>query len=259
MNTNEEFKKTVWNFYKRNKRSFPWRETTDPYKILVSELMLQQTQTERVIPKFNAFISTFPDVKSLANASLQDILKLWSGLGYNRRAMYLHKTVKAILKSGGLFPVAQSELIKLPGVGPYTAGAVRSFAFNKRSVVIETNIRRVYIHFFFPQKEKVADKDIIKIIEDTLPPYDYRNWYYALMDYGAHLAKVTLNPNRRSRHYTKQSKFEGSKRQLRGKIIKLFLVEGKLTENNMVFEDFDSDYVKEVYNELKMEGLVDPD
>lgn len=204
-------------FYKKNKRDLPWRKTYDPYKILVSEVMLQQTQVERVIPKYTAFIKAFPDTSSLARAPLLKVLKLWSGLGYNRRGKYLHEAAKIIAKDGWEG--------KLPGVGPYTRAAVDAFAHNKPGVFIETNIRTVFTHFYFPKKEKVADSDLFPLIELTLKKSNMtpRDFYAALMDYGSHLKKNGVKINKQSRHYTKQKKFEGSERQLRGAIMRELL------------------------------------
>ncbi|WP_428771471.1 A/G-specific adenine glycosylase [Treponema sp. HNW] len=220
-----EFCRSILDFYEREGRDFPWRHTVNPYEILVSEIMLQQTQTERVLPKYLAWLERFPDVESLAAAPLADVLALWSGLGYNRRARFLHEAAKRlnlILKETGRFPDTPEALDALPGIGPYTARAVCTFAFNKPEVFIETNIRSVYIFFFFPDAagREVKDTDLLYLIEQTLYRENPRLWYYALMDYGAALKKKVENPSRKSRHYTKQSRFEGSLRQARGAIIR---------------------------------------
>lgn len=254
----ELFRKTILDYYKKNKRSFPWRETTDPYKILVSEIMLQQTQTDRVVPKFNAFIAEFPDFQSLATAPLPSVLRLWSGLGYNRRALYLQRTAQVVSDNfNGVLPSDEKSLITLPGIGKYTAGAIMAFAFNARTVFIETNIRRVYIHFFFHDGDEIADTQLTPIIERTLPNENYREWYYALMDYGAYLAKTQINPNRRSKHYNKQSPFEGSHRQLRGKVLRLYLSNGEVDTTHTELAQYNTAYVHEVIEELRDEGLVD--
>ena len=220
-----EFRRSILDFYERQGRDFPWRHTVNPYEILVSEIMLQQTQTERVLPKYLAWLERFPDVQTLAAAPLADVLALWSGLGYNRRARFLQQACRLIserIAKGGTFPDTPEELDALPGIGPYTARAVCTFAFNKPEVFIETNIRSVYIFFFFPHQNTkgVADKDLLPLIEKTLYRENPRLWYYALMDYGAALKKKVENPSRKSRHYTKQSRFEGSLRQARGAIIR---------------------------------------
>jgi len=188
--------------------------------------MLQQTQVERVIPKYIAFLRRFPDAKTLARASLPAVFRVWQGLGYNRRAKLLRDAAHEIQKQfGGKFPRTAAELECLPGVGHYTARAVAAFAFNRPEIFIETNIRTVFLHHCFPRRTNVSDTDILPLIRESLirantPPRDF---YAALMDYGSHLKKSGVRLNAKSKHYTKQSKFEGSRRQLRGNILKLLL------------------------------------
>ncbi len=216
-----EFQSMILDFYRQEGRSFPWRETRDPYAILVSELMLQQTQTERVVPKYLAWLEAFPTAADLAAAPFPQVLAAWSGLGYNRRAGYLQSACRQVVQElGGVFPSTAKELQRLKGVGAYTAGAVAAFAFNRPEVFIETNIRSVYLFLFYPDQEKVSDAQLMPLIETTLYRPDPRVWYYALMDYGAALKKSTANPNRQSRHYSRQSRFEGSLRQARGAIVR---------------------------------------
>ncbi len=217
-----DFQDQIYAYYKDHARVFPWRETTDPYHILVSEVMLQQTQVDRVVPKYQAFISRFPNFKSLSKASVQDIYQQWQGLGYNRRALALKKLAEQVISEhAGVLPQSLELLVSLPGIGEATAGAILAYAFNRPVVFIETNIRRVYIHHFFTDSESVHDHNLLPLIEQTLDHENPRQWYYALMDYGSMLGKAMPNPNRRSRHYTKQSTFEGSNRQIRGKILKI--------------------------------------
>ena len=217
----QEFQSMILDFYRQEGRSFPWRETCDPYEILVSELMLQQTQTERVVPKYLAWLETFPTAADLAAAPFPQVLAAWSGLGYNRRAGYLQSACRQVVEEwGGAFPRTAGELETLPGVGPYTARTVATFAFGQPEVFIETNIRSVYLFFFFSDQEKVSDSQLMPLIQATVYHQDPRRWYYALMDYGARLKKSTANPNRRSRHYSHQSRFEGSLRQARGAIVR---------------------------------------
>ena len=217
----QEFQSMILDFYRQEGRSFPWRETCDPYEILVSELMLQQTQTERVVPKYLAWLETFPTAADLAAAPFPQVLAAWSGLGYNRRAGYLQSACRQVVEEwGGAFPRTAGELETLPGVGPYTARAVATFAFGQPEVFIETNIRSVYLFFFFSDQEKVSDSQLMPLIQATVYHQNPRRWYYALMDYGARLKKSTANPNRRSRHYSRQSRFEGSLRQARGAIVR---------------------------------------
>ena len=216
-----EFQSMMLDFYHKESRTFPWRETRDPYAILVSELMLQQTQTERVVPKYLAWLETFPTAADLAAAPFPQVLAAWSGLGYNRRAGYLQSACRQVVEEwGGAFPRTAGELETLPGVGPYTARAVATFAFGQPEVFIETNIRSVYLFFFFSDQEKVSDSQLMPLIQATVYHQDPRRWYYALMDYGAQLKKSTANPNRRSLHYSRQSRFEGSLRQARGAIVR---------------------------------------
>ncbi|MEI6478075.1 MAG: A/G-specific adenine glycosylase [bacterium] len=225
-----DFKALIWAFYREHPRTFPWRETHDPYRIMLSELMLQQTQTARVVDKYNAWLEELPTVESLAAAPVSQVLTLWQGLGYNRRALNLQKAAKVIVDNfGGVVPQNPADMVSLPGIGPYTAGAISAFAFNRPVTFIETNIRRVYLHFFFPDAEAVSDKELMPLIEATVDPENPREWYYALMDYGAQLPKRVANPNRRSKHYSVQSKFEGSGRQARGRILAYLVDNGKAT------------------------------
>ena len=224
----KKFVKAVWAYYRTyGRHDLPWRRTRNPYRILVSEVMLQQTQVERVIPKYREFLRKFPSLASLARAPLSDVLRLWQGLGYNRRAKMLHDCAKTVMnKFRGLTPKAYRELVKLPGVGPYTAGSIMAFAWNEGVPIIETNIRSAYIHHFFKGKTGVSDNDILHIVERTLDKKRPREWYYALMDYGVHIKKTAGNENRRSKHYVRQSVFKGSDRQLRGMLLSLLTKKG---------------------------------
>jgi A/G-specific adenine glycosylase len=229
--TKQQFQKIIWTRYKQNKREFPWRNTRDPYRILVSEIMLQQTQTDRVVPKYKAFLKLFPTFKVLARASTTDVLIAWQGLGYNRRALNLKRAAEKVVSDfKNKLPSTLPELISLPGIGHYTAGALLAFAFDLPSPFIETNIRTVYLHFFFNDKVKVHDKEILKMVENTLPQKNIRDWYYALMDYGVLLKKENgrKNINQRSVHYKKQSTFKGSHREMRSKVLKLLLKNSKV-------------------------------
>lgn len=208
----------------------PWRESTDPYLILVSELMLQQTQVERVIPKFNSFIGRFPDVFSLASASLADVLIAWSGLGYNRRAKYLHLAAQKIVADyGGLVPSTQPELVGLPGVGPNTAAAVLAYGFDQPVIFVETNIRSVYFYHFFADATSVSDHELRDIVRATLDSTQPRQWYWALMDYGSDLKRRGVGQTAKSSHYKKQAPLKGSLREVRGQIIHR-LTRGDATE-----------------------------
>ena len=224
--TMDQFKATIWDYYNTNGRIQPWRHHPDPYHIVVSEMMLQQTQVRRVIEKYPSFITRFPGFHALATAELTDILEEWQGLGYNRRARYLKLIAQRVVKEfHGLLPDDKNILITFPGIGYATASSIAAFAFNKPVVFIETNIRRVFIHFFFSHTATVSDAEILPFVTDALDTENPREWYYALMDYGTMLGKKGGNPNKRSTHYTRQSSFEGSDRQLRGKIIRFLLQE----------------------------------
>jgi A/G-specific adenine glycosylase len=217
----EAFIADVWGYFNKHQRSMPWRENTDPYWIIVSEIMLQQTQVERVIPKFEAFIRQFPSVQALAMSHLVDVLQAWVGLGYNRRARFLWLAANQLVQEyGGAVPNTVEELVKLPGIGPNTAAAILAYAYNQPVIFIETNIRTVYLHYFYQNEVAVEDSRLWPLIEKTVDADNPREWYWALMDYGTFLKKTIGNPNRRSRHYVRQSAFEGSLRQIRGQVIR---------------------------------------
>ncbi len=257
------FKRKVWKYYKDHGRhDLPWRKRLTPYRVLVSEMMLQQTQVTRVIGKFNVFLRDYPTVSALAAAPLADVLRAWQGLGYNRRAKYLHRTASIITHDlHRKFPKTARELQTLPGIGLNTAGAIIAYAYNQPVEFIETNIRRVFIHEFFAGKEKVSDAMILPLIHSCIvQEKNPREWYWALMDYGAMLGKDAslLNPNRQSKHYNVQSKFEGSRRQVRGKILKYLLGQSKFQTNQLISLQIDVDTarVQEALNQLVSEGLI---
>lgn len=212
----------MWGYWeKAGRHSLPWRKTVDPYKILVSEIMLQQTQVERVIPKYTAFIKRFPTVRSLARAKLSEVLALWSGLGYNRRAKYLHDAALYIVREhAGKFPREYPSLRAIPGVGQYTANAVRVFAYNEYEVLLETNVRTAIIHHFLKGRKNITDADIERYAAKAAEVQDPREWHSALFDYGSYLKRQGMSHNARAQSYTKQSKFEGSVRQVRGAILR---------------------------------------
>lgn len=256
------FQDIVWGFYKKNKRDLPWRpkkvRTVTPYQILVSEFMLQQTQVDRVIPKFLTFIEKFSDMHSLEKASIKDVLHMWSGLGYNRRALYLKKSVEIILTEyQKIIPKDSSVLKSLPGVGEYMSKILPVFIYNKKEILIETNIRTVYLHHFFKNKESVSDKEIVKVIENTLPNKYFRDWYYALMDYGSYLKKEKKIKNIQSASYTKQKPFKGSLRYVRGQILKNLLIKKiKKEEIYNLFPEYTSEQVETVCENLLKENLI---
>jgi A/G-specific adenine glycosylase len=231
------FRAEVRAYYKKEGRDFPWRRTRDPYRIAVSEIMLQQTQTHRVLPKYRAWLKRFPNWRSLAEASSSDVLRLWQGLGYNRRALALQRLARAVrAEHGGRLPQDPALLVKLPGIGPYTAGAIAAFAFDRAVPVIETNIRRVFLARFFAGRSRVPDVRILPLIEATLDHKDPRTWYWALMDLGASLGRLKENPNLRSAAYRAQSPFRGSDREMRGRMVKLLLARPAWSRRSLLRE-----------------------
>jgi len=255
----KEFQGLVWDYYHGHARVMPWREDPNPYWVIVSEVMLQQTQVSRVVEKFPKFVGRFSSFRELGQASPADVITMWQGLGYNRRALNLQKLAKMVVEEyGGKLPADPAELIKLPGIGPGTAGSIAAFAFDAPVVFIETNIRRVFIHHFFEDREGVDDKELMPLIEGALDREHPREWYYALMDYGTYLAKTVPNPNRRSKHHTRQSKFEGSDRQIRGAILRV-LVNQKLPFEALFehTECSDRERFEKVLRGVVKDGLVE--
>lgn len=207
-----------------NWRDLAWRRTRDPYEIWLSEVMLQQTQVARVETRWPAWLDRFPTVDALAAASDADVLEAWQGMGYNRRALALHRAAQMIAdEHGGVFPRDRAQLLALPGVGPSTAAGIRAFAFDEPDVYLETNVRSVFIHELFPTAEKVPDAALVPLVEQACPECDVRCWYYALLDYGAWLKRSVPNPSRRAGAYVRQSRFEGSRRQKRAATLRLLL------------------------------------
>jgi A/G-specific adenine glycosylase len=255
----KKFQKLIYTYYKNNRRDFAWRNTTNPYHIVVSEIMLQQTQTKRVEQKYPEFIKKFPTWKALATAPQSEVLRVWQGMGYNRRALALHQIAKEITtKHQTKLPSDQTTLQAFKGIGPNTAGSIGAFAFNLPTLFIETNIRSVYIHQFFPKKKTIHDKELVPLLEQTLDKKNPREWYYALMDYGIHLKKLYPNPSRRSQHHTKQSKFEGSDRQIRGAILRYLLKTPSCTEEKLQnnFSTTDKQSFQNILQELVEEKFI---
>ena len=252
------FQKLIYDHYRRNGRALPWRKHRNPYRILLSELMLQQTQVARVIEKYRQFLHRFPDIESVVRAPLRAILEQWQGLGYNRRALALKNLVVICVdRHEGRIPSTIEALKALPGVGAATAGAVCAFAFNKPAVFVETNIRTVFIHHFFQDREGVTDSEILPLVEQTLDAKQPRQWYYALMDYGVALKERHVNPSRRSAHYTKQSPFEGSLRQVRGMILRALVKQPGISEPALVKEiNRDAEMVRHCLRQLRTEGFI---
>jgi A/G-specific adenine glycosylase len=257
--TIKTFKKIIWNYYREHGRSFVWRKAPyNPYHIVVSEIMLQQTQTYRVEPKFTAWIEALPTFKALAQAPLRDVLLLWQGLGYNRRAIALQKIAqKIVAEHDGNLPNSPELLVEFPGIGPATAASMCAFAFNRPTPFIETNIRAVFIHYFFEYKTDIKDTEIMPLVAASLDHNNAREWYYALMDYGVMLKKLHKNPSRKSAHHAKQSTFEGSHRQIRGMILKIMADHTALSIDDLInMIDRPCERTKKALVELLNEGFV---
>jgi A/G-specific adenine glycosylase len=235
-----KFQSEILDYYKANKRAMPWRDISNPYRIFISEMMLQQTQVDRVRIKYAEFITKFPTPQSVAQAEKSEVLKVWQGLGYNRRALFIKRACEEIvLKYGGKFPKDFVELQKLPGIGPSTAGALCAFAYNQPVFFIETNVRAVILHFFFVNQEKVSDKDVMNVLKKVTPSdVAPRDWYYALYDYGTSLKKLLGKKktalHQKSAHYNKQSRFEGSFRQKRANVLKLKLADPDISDTQII-------------------------
>lgn len=252
----KEFREIVWDYYRDHARAMPWREHPSPYNVVVSEFMLQQTQVSRVEPKFLQWIELWPDFASLANAPVVEVLAVWKGLGYNRRALRLQEVARLVTAEyAGTLPATQAQLVALPGIGPGTAGAIMAYAWNQPVVFIETNIRRVFLHHFFSDQDNVPDSELMPLIASALDRELPREWYWALMDYGTYLKSQFVNPNRRSRHYTRQSKFEGSHRQLRGILLERAIA-GETLRADVGIENYDLESVDRALNDLAQEGFL---
>lgn len=244
-------------------RDFTWRNINDPYKVLISEIMLQQTQTARVEKYFERWLEKFPTIDALAAGSTQDVLELWQGLGYNRRALALKALANQIAdERGGVLPIERDELLALPGVGPATAAGVRAFAYNQPADYLETNVRTVFLHEFWPEEEGIRDKEIYEVMAEVSKrvaahSIDARTWNYALLDYGAWLKKNFSNPSRRSKHHTRQSAYEGSRRQKRAALLKEVLRMPRLTVDELSDAcGYESDVALDVLDSLCEEGFL---
>ena len=270
------FQEIIFDFYRRNGRQLPWRETRDPrdpYKILVSEIMLQQTGVSRVIPFYKRFTRVFPSVRALAHAPARAVLRAWSGLGYNRRALFLMRAAEIIVREhNGIVPRDAKKLDALPGIGANTAGAILAYAWNEPVAFVETNIRTVFLHFFFKDEKKVKDEEILKTVRQTLPTkvrtplnppsqeeggkITMREWYSALMDYGAMLKEIVGNQNARSAHYAKQAKFAGSRRELRGAIVRRAAQKRKVRTADFAASARRGLPVRKIFHALVAEGFL---
>ena len=252
------FQKKIYKYYDDQGRDLPWRKRVTPYRVLVSEIMLQQTQVDRVLEKYREFLAAFPDFPALARAPLPKLLKIWSGMGYNRRALSLKALAQVVVSEHkGKLPSDPEVLVTLPGIGKYTAGAVSAFVFNKPVVFMDTNIRRVFIHEFLHDRRNIHDDELVPLVRQTLDTNNPRKWYNALMDYGSMLKKEQVNPNKRSAHYTRQSPFEDSNRQVRGRILKALVHGAALTAARIVKETgMDAERVRTNLDQLAQEGFI---
>ncbi len=231
------FIEKVWYEGKRLYRDLPWRGIDDAYAVLVSEVMLQQTQVARVERFWSEFLRLFPSIDALASAETSLVLEMWQGLGYNRRALALQRCAQQCsLHYGGKLPQTREELLALPGIGSATAGGVMAFAYNKPGLYLETNVRTVFLHEFFSGQERVSDKTLEPYVISTCSEDNPRGWYYALLDYGSYLKKILPNPSRKSKHYAKQSAFEGSRRQKRAELVRIVLAKPHITRTNLLAE-----------------------
>lgn len=264
----ESFKQTVWEQGRAHYRDLPWRDTFDPYAILLSEVMLQQTQVARVLGRWEEWLDVFPTIEALAQAPLPPVLELWQGMGYNRRALNLKRCAEEVVaKHGGEIPKDRKALLALPGIGPSTSAGVRIFAFQEPDMYLETNVRTVFIHELFSEQDEVPDKELKALVEETCPQDErVRDWYYALLDYGAHLKKTVPNPSRRSAQYKRQSKFEGSHRQKRAYLLRR-IVDGECSLEGLVADIGKAEEsagrkapseieVRDILRELEREGFV---
>lgn len=252
------FQQTVYDYYNANKRTLAWRDNPTPYQVVVSEIMLQQTQVDRVATKFPLFMERFPTLEALATAPVHAVLTAWQGLGYNRRALALHQFAQRVqAEFGGRVPTETPILETFKGIGPATAASIVVYAYNKPHVFIETNVRTVFIHHFFKKTETVHDKELAPFVAATIDSKDPREWYYALMDYGTMLKKQHKNPSRRSAHYAVQSKFEGSDRQVRGLILKLLTQVPSLSEQEIVAAiPREESLTRRILSALEQEGFI---
>ena len=235
----------------------PWRDNLDPYWIVVSEIMLQQTQVPRVLIKFAEFIEKFPTWEVLAVASQADVLRAWQGLGYNRRALFLKRmSARVVAEHGGILPRDPELLVEFPGIGNATAASVAAYAYNMPTVFIETNVRSVFIHHFFKDQTDVDDKELFPLVASALDKKNPREWYWALMDYGTHLKAENKNPARRSAHHVKQSKFVGSLRQARGAVLRALAVSPKTVLAIQKESGIEKERILKAVEGLQKEGFI---
>ena len=229
------FRETVWSEGGKRYRELPWRHIQDAYAVLVSEVMLQQTQVVRVLGYWERFLDQFPTLDDLASAETGAVLESWQGLGYNRRALMLKRCAEACsAQHAGQLPRDYTELVALPGIGPATAAGVRAFAWNLPGVYLETNVRSVFLHEWFADTdEPVRDRQLIPLVSAACPDNAACDWYYALLDFGAYLKSQGTNPSRKSAHHTRQSTFEGSRRQKRAELVRIVLENPGIAQDDL--------------------------
>lgn len=262
------FRARVWERGRALYRDLPWRDTRDPYAVLLSEVMLQQTQVARVRGRWEQWLDVFPTPAALAASPLPPVLELWQGMGYNRRALNLKRCAEELVgRFGGEVPRGHDELVSLPGVGPATAAGVRVFAFSEPDLYLETNVRAVFLHELFEGQDDVSDARIRPLVAASCPrDASVREWYYALLDYGACLKRTFPNPSRRSKQHVRQSRFEGSHRQKRAYLLRRVLEEPATTEELAADlndaegkagrPELGADEVTAILAELEAEGFV---
>ncbi len=246
-------------YKKEGRHTLPWRVVQTPYTVFISECMLQQTPVDRVIPKFKTFARAFPSFSLLGNAGLSEVYARWQGLGYNRRAKYVRDAAKILSeKYGGVLPKSKEDLMRLPGVGPYTAGAILAFAYGNPDAFVETNIRTAVIYHVYPKKKNVPDVAILRVLEKIKPAKGKaaKEWYAALMDYGTHLKRSGVKLNHKSAGYVKQKAFKGSQREVRGAVIRE-IHKTSLTAAALYKKlPFEKTNIKNVLKNLNSEGLI---
>ncbi len=248
------FQKKILEWYEKNQRSLPWRHNRDPYRILISEVMLQQTQVARVIEKYQLWMHSFPTIQELANASTRDVLSHWSGLGYNRRALFLHRLAKELVETyDGKFPESEKVLLSLPGIGKYTARALLCFAFDQQIAVVDTNIKKIILTQF-PQAKDVSEREIEEIAGSLLPEGKAYEWNQALMDYASMELKNIAHPR-----VAKQKPFQQSDRLYRGEILRILLKNSSLSENDLYREVCKKKEVERTRFERILSGMVRED
>ena len=251
----KEFQQKVMDWWSKNARDLPWRNNPGPYEVLVSEVMLQQTQVSRVIPKYLEFLREFPTVEVLAASETKRLLTVWSGLGYNRRALWLRETAREIVARGG-FPQEVKDLRELKGIGPYTSRSILIFAFNKDLAAVDTNIRRVLIASGFAD-ESMTPKEVQAVADALLLRGRSRDWHNALMDYGSEVLTASttgIAPTSR------QPEFRRSTRQIRGGIIRILTGTESMTSGQLYTQlglECDKETMTSVLDQLVTEKLIE--